>query len=275
MRFLWYLLCSLALSLAALAQTDLGAVSSQQIAPAPPPPPGATVDQLLKSGDLYLAQKQYSDALEYYNAAAKLSPTSGFVQNRIGIIYLKQMRLKEAQKQFERASKLDRDFPEPINNLGVVFYAQAIPKPPASKVNEGKLERAIELYEKAIRMKDTSAVFHSNLGTALFKKKAYDQATGEYARALHLDPTIFDVKDGAGPSVHLISGDERARFSYTLAKIFAQMGKTDESLLYLRKAIEDGYPSIRDVYKDEAFAAVRKDPRFEDLMAHKPASVPE
>lgn len=277
MRFLCscVLLCTLASSPSIFAQADIGAVSTQQIAPAPPPPANASVDELLKSGDQYLGQKQYGDALEYYRAAAKLSPSSGFVQNRIGIVYLKQMRLKEAQKQFERASKLDRNFAEPVNNLGVVFYEQAMPQPPGRKVNENKLDHAIELYVKALKMKEASAVFHSNLGTALFKKKEYDRATTEYARALQLDPRVFDVKDGAGPSVHLITGDERARFSYTLARIYAQMGKTDESLAYLRKAIEDGYPTIRDVYKDEAFAAVRKDPRFDDLMAHKPESVPE
>ncbi len=267
--------CAVAARADSIDQSEPGAVSSQQIAPAPQAPANANTDDLIKLGDQALGQKLYADALQYYTAALKLSPNSGFAQNRIGIVYLKQMRLREAQKAFERAIRLDRDFAEPVNNIGVIYYEQAMPHPPKTKVNEGKLDRAIEQYQKALKLKETSAVFHSNLGTALFKKKDYDRATAEYLRALQLNPNIFDSRDGTGPSVHLISGDERARFSFTLAKLYAQLGKTDESLLYLRKAMEDGYPSIRDVYKDQAFGNVRKDPRFEELMAHKPAAIPE
>ena len=35
---------------------------------------------------------------------------------------------------------------------------------------------------------------------------------------------------------------------------------TDRSLQYLRRAMEEGYKGIEDVYKDSEFAGLRKDP---------------
>jgi hypothetical protein len=39
--------------------------------------------------------------------------------------------------------------------------------------------------------------------------------------------------------------------------------------------MEDGYKDIRNVYKDNEFSEVRKDPRFTELMASKPVGIPE
>jgi hypothetical protein len=60
-----------------------------------------------------------------------------------------------------------------------------------------------------------------------------------------------------------------------LAKLYAKMGVADRSLHYLKKAMEEGYKNIGDVYKDGEFAEIRKDPRFTELMMAKPTAVPE
>ena len=57
--------------------------------------------------------------------------------------------------------------------------------------------------------------------------------------------------------------------------MFAQAGDLSRSLDYLRKAMEDGYAKIDEVYKDKEFAEVRKDKRFNDLMASKPVAIPQ
>ena len=50
---------------------------------------------------------------------------------------------------------------------------------------------------------------------------------------------------------------------------------SDHALQYLRRALEEGYPGINDVYKDSDFEGLRKDTRFAQLMAAKPTAIPE
>ncbi len=54
------------------------------------------------------------------------------------------------------------------------------------------------------------------------------------------------------------SPEERARFEYLIAKLYAKQGNSDHALQYLRRAMEEGYPGIDDVYKDADFEGVRQ-----------------
>ena len=215
-----------------------------------PPPADASPKQLEDTGDHLREIKLYNDAIDYYQAALKKKPNSATLYNKIGIAHLEMNRLREAQKLFERAAKLDANFPEPVNNLGVVYYLWK------------KNGKAIKLYRKAIQIRETSASFHSNLGTAYFAKKEYEKATAEYLRAMELDPDIFERQSMAGVGLRMASPEDRARYAYVMAKLCAQRGFFDRSLLYLKKAIEGGYPGVSDAYKDAEFANLRKDPRF-------------
>jgi hypothetical protein len=46
-------------------------------------------------------------------------------------------------------------------------------------------------------------------------------------------------------------------------------------LHYLKKAMEEGYKDINNVYKDNEFSDLRKDPRFTELMAAKTTAIPD
>jgi hypothetical protein len=69
------------------------------------------------------------------------------------------------------------------------------------------------------------------------------------------------------------SPEDRAAFSFMVAKMYAQAGDFERSLEYLRKAMEEGYKNIGKVYTDAEFASLRTDPRFTDLMAQKPQAI--
>ena len=182
---------------------------------------------------------------------------SAALHNKIGISYLGLLRHDEARKEFKRSIKIDRNYAEPYNNLGVIDYVHH---------NYGS---AVKQYHKAIRLRETSASFHSNLGTALFAEKEYDEAMSEYARALQLDPDIFERRSRGGVSLHMVNPDEIGRYDYVIAKMYATAGNPERCLLYLRKALEEGYRGIKDVYKEREFERIRKDPRFVALMNSK------
>ena len=243
-----------------LSASDDTATAPTQLRQAAPPPANASADELEARGDELRVQKGYADALDYYRAALAKSETA-ILHNKSGIAHLQMLHHKMAKKEFERAIKRDPAYAEAYNNLGVVNYIQ----------NDSK--RAIRRYLKAIELRPDSAAFHSNLGTAFFTDKEYDKASTEYLRALELDPDIFERQSAAGVSARMASPADRARFSYVIAKMYAKAGNPDRCLLYLRKAMEAGYAGIDDVYRDEEFTQVRKDPRFTALMASRPVAV--
>ncbi|HXZ79223.1 MAG TPA: tetratricopeptide repeat protein [Terriglobales bacterium] len=269
------LACTLALPAAAQtgAPVDLQdpGVQTVPVSPPPlrrvePPSPSATASELESQGDQLRSEKSYLDAIDYYQAALKKAAhghDTAVLENKICIAQIQMGRYDDAKKNCDRSTKSDKNYADAYNNLGVVFY-------------QGKrYARAIKSYRKAIALRDTSASFHSNLGTAYFSKKEFENSMVEYNRAMQLDPAIFEHKGSGGITAHMSSPEDRAHYSYLLARMFAQQGQLDQSLLYLRRAIEDGYPNIQDVYKDADFANLRKDPRFNELMTQKPVAIPQ
>jgi tetratricopeptide (TPR) repeat protein len=243
--------------------TEQVEVSSPAVRRAEAPPSDAAPASLEERGDVLRAEKSYLDALDYYRAALAKNRNSAALYNKIGINELQMARFSEARKDFERAIKIDRRFADAHNNLGVIFYLQK------------RYGAAIKRYEDAIRLREDSASFYSNLGAAYFSKKDYVKASMTYNQALQLDPEIFERTSHSGVLAQMSSPGDRAHFYYVLARLYAQSGITDRSLQYLRRAMEEGYKGIEDVYKDAEFAGLRKDPRFTELMAARPVGIPE
>jgi tetratricopeptide (TPR) repeat protein len=243
--------------------------SSSQVQVAPParrvepPAANATAEELERRGDELRGEKNNLDALDYFRAALAKKPNDSQIYNKMGIVELQMLHFKPARKDFERAIKADRTHADAINNLGVVYYQMK------------KYGRAINLYNQAIAIREETASYYSNLGAAYFAKKEYEKATVAYARALQLDPEVFERISRTGVELQQLPLEDRARYDYVMAKLYAKMGMADRSLQYLRKAMEEGYKDIQTVYKDVEFSELRKDPRFTELMAAKPPSIPE
>jgi predicted Zn-dependent protease len=227
-----------------------------------PPSPAADPKELEKIADSLRVQKLYADAVDYYRAALPKANNPDVLYNKKGIAELLMLRLGEAKKSFERAIKANRQNAEAYNNIGVVHY------------EERNYRRAIRFYNKAIELSPDSASFHSNLGSAYFSKKDYERANQEYARALTLDPEVFEHHSPAGVSMHATTLEDRARFSYVIAKMYAKAGDTDHCLQYLRKAMEEGFAVVQNFAKDREFDNYRKDSRFVSLLAQKPVPLP-
>ncbi|MGA8621848.1 MAG: tetratricopeptide repeat protein [Candidatus Sulfotelmatobacter sp.] len=226
-----------------------------------PPAPDAKAADLEKQGDQLRTQKLYLDALDYYNAALGKKPNDARILNKIGITELMMQRYKEARKSFERAVRCDREFADAYNNLGVVEYEAK------------KYGSAVKEYKKAIAHDDGSASFYSNLGAAYFSKRDFNEAVVAYQHAMELDPGVFERTSRAGVQAQLPSPEDRARYNYTVAKLYAKMGLSEQSLEYLRRAMEAGYKDLKNVYKDAEFAELRKNPRFTELMASKTIAI--
>jgi tetratricopeptide (TPR) repeat protein len=244
------------------AQIELVQITPPPLHQAQPPAPNASAEELDARGDELRAQKAYLDALDYYRAALSKKRTP-VLYNKAGITELELRRSQESTRDFEHAVKLDHQFADAWNNLGVAWYFLE------------KYGKAIKQYEKAIKLRPDVASFYNNLGAAYYGKKEWDQASIAYGQALQLDPEIFERTSRTGVTAQLSSPEERARFEYLIAKLYARQGDSDHALQYLRRALEEGYAGIAEVYKDSDFEGLRKDTRFAQLMASKPPAIPE
>lgn len=245
------------------AQSDQVQVGLPQVRVAEPPSAASTAEALEARGDELRAGKFYLDAVDYYRAALKKDPSNARLINKVGISFLQMHRFDEARKEFQSSIKKDKTYANAYNNLGVIYY------------HDKKYNKAIDQYQKAIKLNTSSASFYSNLGTAYFAKKKFEDAMNSYSQAMQLDPDVFDNVSRNGVAGYISSPEDRARWDYVLAKLWAKAGNTDKSLESLRRAMEDGYKGINEVYKEPDFATLRKDPRFTQLMASRPPGIPE
>jgi tetratricopeptide (TPR) repeat protein len=202
--------------------------------------------------DIMMARKMFREAIDMYKQAPA---DSAIVQNKIGIAYHQLVEMGSAKKYYEKASRMKPDYAEAINNLGTVHYAQK------------SYRKAIAYYKRALKYSPDSASIHSNLGTAYFARKNYEQALEEYQVAMKLDPLVFEHRGSHGVLLQERSVEERAKFHFYLAKTYAKMGDQDRALLYLRKALEEGFREKKRVLEEPDFALIRETPEFKQMLA--------
>jgi tetratricopeptide (TPR) repeat protein len=245
------LLPSLLLSAAALLllQNPIARAEAVPQIPAPTAPQPMTAEQ---RGDLFMARQQYLAAIDAYRQA----PTDAVILNKLGIAYHHLFALDEARKDYEKALLIRPNYPEAINNLGAADFA------------ERHYKQSIHLYRKALRLMPNSAVIAANLGTAYFARGKYRDGLEAYQRAFRLDPNVF-----GGDMSQVIPGPseapERARQDFCIAELFAEAGKQDLALEYLRKALNDGFHDRNLLMQDSDLAQLRKTPEFALLMAEE------
>ena len=108
-----------------------------------------------------------------------------------------------------------------------------------------------------------------NLGTAYFARKRYEDATKSFQTALSLDPEVFERHGNFGVMLEERNVEERAKFHFYLAKLYAKGGRSDLSLQYLRKALEEGFREKK-LGEEPEFASMKEMPEFKQLLTLEP-----
>ncbi len=206
-------------------------------------------------GDVYMARKMFREAIDAYKESA---PMPAVVLNKIGIAYHQLGDFAAARKHYEKAIKLDKKYADAVNNDGTVYYAMK------------NYRSAIARYRKAIQLQPEAASFWSNLGTAYYSRGRFDDMAKAYQKALELDPTIFEHRGTVGTELQDRTVTDRARYHYELAKMYAQAGKNDLALQYLRKSLEEGLKDKVKMTQVKEFAQLRETDEFKELLSLEP-----
>ena len=268
-------LCERAVHLA-LAVIGLGTVflpyAAAQVAESTPPPSGfvnaADTGQSSSSpkrpavvltpemrGDIYMAEKKFREAAEVYRDNSK---GSAVMLNKTGIAYHQMLQLNVAERYYRLALHTDPKYSEAVNNLGTIYYAKK------------SYRRAINQYKKALRMHPDTASVWSNLAMGYFSRGDEVHAQEAFQMALKLDPDVFENRSTQGVLLQERSVTERGKFHYYLAHTYAQAGRNDLALQYIRKALEEGFTDRKKFLQDPEFASLRELPEFKELLKLEP-----
>lgn len=179
-------------------------------------------------GVLTVRQNRFwKDDITLYQRALQYSPASHRVLNNLCIAYYEHGRYKEAIEAGKAALQVF-----PGSSYALINLANAYR-------NDGDIEEAGRLYRKALSVSpDLSGTIYLNLGLLYM-------SAGDIPQAIE----AFGKSAAAGP--------HRAEAYYNIGKAYQRLKRTDEAIVYFKKAIvEDPQnPNIRGFYRDLVNAA--------------------
>jgi tetratricopeptide (TPR) repeat protein len=217
---------------------------------------------LEERGDIFMARKSYEDAVNYYYRALKnVRLSNPVVWNKLGIAYQQLENFSAARKAYNQAIHRQKTYAEPLNNLGTTYYM------------EKKYGKSVKYYMKALKLNPESASYHLNLGTAYLHMKKYKESVEEYRTALSLDPNIFAQRSTFGTTIEARGADPE--YFFYLGKVFASLGRVDEAVRSLRRALEDGFKDRKRILDDPDFMKISQNPAYVELMTNPPVGIKE
>jgi tetratricopeptide (TPR) repeat protein len=208
----------------------------------------------------YMATKRYSEAGAVYEKLAKANSRDPSYFNLAGIAYMQTGDLRMARTWFQRAIKVESRFADAYNNLGATWYA------------EKNFKRALQFYQRAVMLQPGVAGYHTNVGYAYFSMKMPVEAEEAFRRALLMDPFVFQQNGRNGSVLQDRSVEDKGLFAFTMAKSYAGTGDGPHCASYLRRALDEGYKNMAQVYSDPGFAGVLDDPDVQAVLSLIPAS---
>jgi tetratricopeptide (TPR) repeat protein len=215
---------------------------------ATPSPTAALTPEI--EGDLLMVHRSYAAAIDAYQ---RENQRTAVLWNKIGVAYHHMFALETARKYYQQALAMNPSYPDALNNLAAVYHGQH------------EYKQAERTYKQALKLAPTSAITYCNLGTSYFADEKYKAGMEAYGKALAINPNIFDP--GQTQIVQETSSRRQlVAVNYYLAKTYATAGKMQESLTYLRKALQAGFKDRKQLMKDKEFAALRSTPEFHQLM---------
>ena len=223
-------------------------------------------------GDLFLAGKEYEEAIVSYDKAVQINPDYSTAWFNRGYALMNLGRDEEALASFDKALQIEPDYYQAWNNRGVVlgnlgryeealvFYDEAVQINPDDfhawnnrgwvLRDLGRDEEALASYDKALQIKPDYSDAWYNRGVALENLGRFEEALRSYDRALQLNP-------------------EEPNPSYNKACCYALQSKVELAIENLQHAINLN-EKYREMAKTESdFDSIRSEPRFQSLFEEK------
>lgn len=192
-------------------------------------------------GDLLRSEKDYSGAVEAYDAALALfpevEPNQWFIFYARGISHERLDAFEAAEADFRKALELNPNQPQVLNYLGYSLVEKNM-----------KLDEALEMIETAVEARPQDGYIIDSLAWVYFKLERYDEAAKLMEKAALLEPLDPIVSDHLGDALWMVGRKIEADFQWRRALSFEPEDKDAERI---RRKLELGLDVVR---QDEAAA---------------------
>ena len=171
-------------------------------------------------GKVFQKQRKWDKAIESFEQAVQRKPDNANYQYDLGEAYLESKKIDEAQKALTAATAADPKLFKAWWRLGLVYKMLDRPKEAddalrhaieantrfsKSYVALGYLyldydfnKEAAQVFQGCVTAKDDDGECHNGYGLALKNLKQYEQATGEFKKAIDDDPELYDALYNCG-----------------------------------------------------------------------------
>ena len=161
-------------------------------------------------GTVLRSHKRYAEAVTYYSKAIDLtkSPTrrDWLLFYSRGVCYERLKQWPKAEADLKRALKLDPEQPLILNYLGYSWVDQNI-----------KLNEAMTLIRKAVKLKPDDGYFVDSLGWAYYRLGKFEKAVEQLERAVELRPDDPVINDHLGDAYWRVGRKLEAKFQWSQA----------------------------------------------------------
>ncbi|MCA9473616.1 MAG: tetratricopeptide repeat protein [Nitrospirales bacterium] len=141
-------------------------------------------ESYLLLGLTYLQQEQYVSAIKEFEEGIQQDPTNADLHFNLGTVYDKLNRFDDVVLEMERTLTLEPEHADALNYLGYSYADRGV-----------KIEQAVELTRRAVKLRPNNGYYIDSLGWALFKVGRSEEALATIHRALSFvsdDPVIFE-----------------------------------------------------------------------------------
>lgn len=185
-------------------------------------------------GDLWGAKQEWDRAADAFQKAVDLNPNNDYAWSELGWVYNRTARPVKAEEAARKAIR--------INTANVFHHFQL----GWALAQQDRLDEAIEVFEHAVQINPKFEWAQNWLGNLHYQRCNYETALNYYQIANELVDSLWRL----------------AR----IAAAYAGMGRQEEALDQLEKALINGYSDFDFIDNTAGFNALRDDSRFKKLV---------
>ena len=187
-------------------------------------------------GLIKIENKEYEDAMNYYEQGIKIQPDNAIIYNNLGTLFRIKNEPTKAEDYYKKSIELDKTIIEPLNNLGSLY------------MDQNKYEEAIYYFKKCIDLNSKSSISHYNLGIAYINIGEINKSLNHLEETINLYPQFYKAHRAIS---RIKKYSKNEKHLYILEELFKNPNLKNDDKIELSFALGKAYDDVKSY--DKAF----------------------